>query len=105
MDLSAPPDLRGRRILIVESEVALVLPLQNALENEGAETLAVSDPYSPSGAESIATFTVCAAVINSVLRSVARALDVPVLIYGASTTVPPQANAIVRELKGMLSKC
>ena len=103
-DLGAPPGLRGRRILIVESEAALVLHLQNALEDEGAEALAVTDPYSPSGTDRVTAFTVCAAVINSVHRGIACALDVPVLIYGANTPIPPQVDAIVRELKGMLSE-
>jgi len=105
MDLVAPPALRGRRILLVESEVPLLRELMSALENEGAETVYVTDPYSDVGAERIASFILCAAAINAVHRSVAKALDVPVLIYGADTEVPPQADAIVRELKGMLSKC
>ena len=39
-----------------------------------------------------ATFTVSAAAINSVHRGLARALDVPVLIYGANTPVPQQLD-------------
>ena len=105
MDLVPPPALRGRRILIVESEVVLGPKLQDALEREGAETVIVSDPYSEEGAKRIATFTVSAAAINSVHRGLARALDVPVLIYGPNTAVLPQVEAVVPALKAMLSKC
>ena len=103
MDLGASSGLRGRRILIVESEVVLGPKLQDALEREGAETVIVGDPYSEEGAKRIATFTVSAAAINSVHRGLARALDEPVLIYGPNTAVPSEVDAIVRELKTMLS--
>ena len=73
-----------------------------ALENEAAETVYVTDPYSDAGAKRIAGFAVCAAAINSQHRSVAKALTVPVLVYGASTEVPAQAAAIVPALKALL---
>jgi len=104
MGLVPPPILRGRRILIVESEVPLLHELIRALENEGAETVYVTDPYGDTGAKRIEAYAYCAAAINSVHRSVAKALSVPVLVYGAHTEVPAQVDAVLRALKALLSK-
>src|SRR3989304_10460473 len=96
MDSSTQPDLRGRRILIVESEIPFLDQLMSALENEGAETVHVTDPYSDAGAERIGAYTCCAAALNSVHHSIAKLLDVPVLVYGSHTEGPARGDAIVR---------
>jgi hypothetical protein len=46
----------------------------------------------------------CAAAINSVHRSVAKALSVPTLIYGPQTEVPARTDAVLLALKALLSK-
>ena len=104
MDSSAQRDLRGRRILIVESEILFLDQLVSALENDGAETVHVTDPYSDAGAERIGAYTCCAAALNSVHHSIAKLLDVPVLVYGSHTEVPARVDAIVRELQRLLSE-
>jgi hypothetical protein len=89
--------------LIVESEVRLLHQLMSILEeSEGAETFYVTDPYAADGAKRIAVFTSFAAVINSAHKGVAKALDVPVLVYGTHTAVPAEAGAIMQALKVML---
>jgi hypothetical protein len=90
--------------LIVESEIGFGPQLEEALQTEGAETVIVRDPYSNHGARSVSRFVVCAAVINNQHRSVAKALSVPVLIYGHDVPVPARTATIVRELKHMLSQ-
>jgi hypothetical protein len=103
MNLHANRCLHGRRILIVESEVRLLHELIGMLEGtEGAEAFYVTDPHAAAGTERIAAFTSCAAVINGAHRGIAKALDVPVLVYGVHTAVPAEAGAIVRALKEML---
>jgi hypothetical protein len=104
MDVRAKPNLEGRRILIVESEVAFGPELQDALERVGAETVIVRDPYSDEGARRIAAYAVCAAVINDQHRNVANTLNVPVLVYGQHAEVPARADAIMHALKRLLSQ-
>ena len=104
MDAPAKPDLDGRRILIVESEVVFGPKLQDALEGAGAETVIVRDPYSDEGARHIAAYAICAAVINAQHSGVAKALSVPVLVYGLDAEVPARGDAIMRGLKRMLSE-
>ena len=102
MDKTPRSGLRDCQILIVESEAQLLRELMRVLESEDAECVYITDPYGDAGAKRVGSYVVCAAVINSVHRSVAGSLDVPVLIYGAQTSVPLEAGAIVRALKGML---
>lgn len=104
MDMDPPPPLRGRRILIVESNTKLLYQLMDVLENsEGAETFYVKDPHGEEGVvRRLTRYVACAAIINSVHGAVAKMLDVPVLVYGANTSVPAEAGAIARALNGML---
>jgi hypothetical protein len=104
MHLVSPSNLKGQRILIVESEVSLSPKLQDALEDEGAETVVVPDPYSTSGAQSIARFIICAAVVNVAHSGVADALTVPVVVYGPNRPIPARVEAIVAELKRVLTE-
>ena len=104
MELVPPPALRGRRILLVESEAPLLRELMSALENEGAETVYVTDPYSDTGVVRMVEYTYCAAAINSVHRSIAKTLRVPVLVYGPQTEVPAGTDAIMLALKALLSE-
>jgi hypothetical protein len=103
MTIRAHSALKGRRILIVESEVALGPALQDALEHEGAETIIVRDPYSSNGAAQLERYAVCAAIVNSVHRGVERVLSVPALLYGGDMPVPARTDAIVHELRAMLA--
>ena len=103
MDAGVDSDLRGRRILIVESETRFLHHLETALEEQGAETLAVTDPYSFAGAERITRFVFSAAVINEWYRRVQSSLrNMPVVIYGGTAPVPAQVDVIVRELKSVI---
>jgi hypothetical protein len=43
-------------VLIVKSEVLLAPKLQDALEEQGAETVLVRDPYTPTGADNLTRF-------------------------------------------------
>jgi hypothetical protein len=81
--------------------VALALGprLQEALESKGAETLVISDPYSTNGTANFARFSICGAAVSGVHQNVARALKVPVVVYGEQTAVPARVDAIVGELK------
>jgi len=103
MTIDAHLGLKGRRILIVESEVALGPMLQDALEHEGAETIIVRDPYSANGEAQLKRYAVCAAIVNGVHRGMAKGLSVPALLYGGDMPVPARADAIIRELKAMLA--
>jgi hypothetical protein len=96
-------DFVGQQILIVESELAFLPYLQSALEEQGAETLAVTDPYSPIGAERMMGFQFSAAVVNSVHRSVATTLKVPIVLYGMHADVPARPDAILQALSRRLS--
>ena len=104
MNMSDVPNLRERRILIIESEHPFVYHLRAALEEEGAETVVVTDPYSVAGADRISMYSVCAAAVNDVHRSVAGGLkSMPVLVYGREERVPAEIGAVVRGLKEMLT--
>ena len=96
-------ELRGQRILIIESEVVFGPQLQGALEGAGAETMVVRDPYSPTGAARIAQFDVCAALVNSAYDSIVEAMTVPVVIYGPNQPIPARVDAVVAELKRTLA--
>jgi CheY-like chemotaxis protein len=99
------PALDGLTILIVESDARFLRLLQKALGDEGASTLAVSDPNSVAGARRITQSIFSAAVVNDWHRRAAYTLrDMPALIYGGTTPVPAQVDAIVGELKAVLGK-
>jgi hypothetical protein len=100
----AHPSLRGRRILIVESEVVFGAKLQDALEHEGAETAIVRDPYSADGPARMSQYAVCAAAINVVHEGCGKALTVPVLLYGEAMLVPAHIDAIKEALERLLSR-
>jgi hypothetical protein len=102
MDDPDRADLVGEQILIVESELAFLPYLQSALEVQGAETLAVTDPYSPTGVERIGGFQFSGAVVNSTHRSVVTTLKVPVVLYGMQADVPARPDAILQALKRCL---
>jgi hypothetical protein len=96
--------LRGRQVLIVESETKLLYELMAALENaEGAETFYVTDPACEKDAKRLCQWTSSVAILNSAHKSVATMLTVPFLIYGANTEVPAEVEAIVNGLKAMMA--
>jgi hypothetical protein len=95
--------MRGHSILIVESEVSsFARLLQEPVEQTGAESLVVRDPYSVAGVERIKRFKFSAAAINVQHRAVIDDLDVPVVVYGGSET-PARSDVIVSKLKRLLS--
>ena len=103
--MSAEGELRGRRILIVESELALQQQLMDHLEEqEGAEIVRVSDPCSDKGAQLLTRYACDAAVVNVMYRAAIASVTMPILFYGRDMAVPPQHNAIVHALKEMLQQ-
>jgi hypothetical protein len=104
MRLVPPSVLKGRRILIVESEAALDPQLQRAIEAEGGETILVPDPSSPSGATALARFSMCAAIVKAAHKGVTQALqeNLPIVTYGANQRVPAQVDPVVEELRRVL---
>lgn len=91
-------NLRGHLILIIESEVtAFVRLLRQAIDETGAESLVVSDPYGVDGLERIKRFKFSAALINIQHSSVINRLDVPVIVYGDNAT-PARPDVIVQKL-------
>jgi CheY-like chemotaxis protein len=97
--------LDGLTILIVESDARFLRQLQKALQDLGASTLAVSDPNSVAGARRITQLIFSAAVVNDWHRRAAYTLrNMPALIYGGSSPVPAQVDAIVVELKALLGR-
>jgi hypothetical protein len=101
--------MQDRVILIVESEVSIWPALQGALESEAAETVLIRDPYSTEEAANVTRYNIRAAAINSVHRSVAEALKVPVLVYGEQTAVPARVDASARCIRqkgsGSIAAC
>jgi hypothetical protein len=96
-------NLRGRLILIIESDTSLVRHLVRALEeDEKAQTAYVTDPCSQASTAKIKKFAWSAAVVNERYSAVAKSLDVPVLFYGPQTDVPARAEAITDALKSRL---
>ena len=74
--------LPGHAILIVESETtAFVIRLQAAIQETGAETLVVRDPYSADGEERLREFAVSAAVINAQHGRLAERRGIPCVVY------------------------
>jgi len=96
--------LRGRLILVVESDLHLARYLVRALEeDEGAQTAYVSDPYCDRGAEQLRKFSWSAAVINNEFRTLASSFCMPVQFYGPQTDIPERAGEIVDALKRLLA--
>ena len=97
--------LDGLTILIVESDARFLGELRRALEEEGAATLAVSDPNSVAGAQRITQSIFSAAVINEWHQRAAHSLrNMPALIYGGTAPVPAQVDAILAALKAVLAR-
>jgi len=104
MGAGTGPALSGQTILIVESDVVLVGQLQKALQAEGADVLVVTDPFSAAGTQRITGLIFTAAVVNDWYRPHPSLRHMPVLLYGRSSSVPAQADAIVGELKRLLGR-
>jgi len=103
MHVVPTPPLRGRRVLIVESDTSFLHKLMNVLEeDEHAETHYITDPYDEIGAKRTNAFTFCAAIVNGAFRDVARKLTVPVLVYGPNTLIPAEVAPIVEALKAIV---
>ncbi len=94
--------LHGCSILIVESEVSSFLyDLQEAIEQTGAQSLAVRDPYTGDGAERMKRFTFSAAVVNAQHQAAIKGLDIPVVVYGHGA-LPARCDVIVARLSELL---